>query len=290
VPASFCGVFGIKPTFGLVPRSPGFFPPSWGSLAHTGPIARNVADAALMLEVIAGFDRRDAVSLPQPGRSFAAEPGRLDGLTIASTPDWGFAPVDPEVRESFMAALDVLADLGAEIVPFSGTIDPNVLDEVLKPIGYTEQAAAVMGRDADLLQLSEAEFRAVVEQGGTYRGVDYVAALHRRALLRNELLGPFASCDLIVTPTVAVTAFEAGEIGCDTIDGKAVDKHLGWSPFSWPVNLAGLPAASIPCGFDTGGMPIGLQMIGAPLAEDVIIRVAAAFEAQQPFADRRPSL
>jgi len=89
---------------------------------------------------------------------------------------------------------------------------------------------------------------------------------------------------------VAVTAFEAGEIGCDTIDGQPVDKHLGWSPFSWPVNLAGLPAATIPCGFDSDGMPIGLQLIGAPLGEDVIIRAAAAFEAERPFTDKRPSL
>ncbi len=282
VPSSFCGVFGIKPTFGLVPRAPGFFPPSWGSLAHTGPIARNVADMALMLEVIAGFDARDAVSLPQPPRHFPAEPGSLAGLRVAGTPDWGFAPVDPQVRAAFVSALDALADLGVTIVELDIAFDPDVLEMVLQPIGYTEQAAAVITREPKLLALSESEFRAVVERGSKYRGTDYVQALHRRATLRNRLLAWLADCDLLVTPTVAVTAFRAGEIGVEEIDGQPVDKHLGWSPFSWPVNLAGLPAATIPCGFDAEDLPIGVQLIGNPLAEDTIIRAAAAFEAARP--------
>ena len=288
VPSSFCGVFGIKPTFGLVPRPPGLFPPSWGSLAHTGPIAGTVADAALMLEVIAGFDRRDAVSLPQPPRRFDVAAGRLDGLRIAVTPDWGFAPVDPDVRAAFDAAIDALADLGARVAETTVTLDEDVLENVLKPIGYTEQAAAVAGRSAEDMALSEAEFRAVVERGRAYGGTDYVAALHRRATLRNTLLAAFAECDLIATPTVAVTAFAAGNLGRGEVGGREVDRHLGWSPFSWPVNLAGLPAASVPCGFDRDGMPVGLQLIGAPLAEDVIIRAAAAFEAARPWRDRRP--
>jgi aspartyl-tRNA(Asn)/glutamyl-tRNA(Gln) amidotransferase subunit A len=182
VPASFCGVFGIKPTFGLVPRSPAFFPPSWGSLAHTGPIARTVADAALMLEVIAGFDARDAVSLPQPSRRFLTEPGSLDGLRIAFTPDWGYASVHPEVRASFAAAIDTLADCGAALVPVSKGLDPDLLQRVLQPIGFTEQAAAVASRPPEVLALSEPEFCAVVAQGRSYSGTDYVEALHRRAV------------------------------------------------------------------------------------------------------------
>lgn len=290
VPASFCGVFGIKPTFGLVPRSPAFFPPSWGSLAHTGPIARTVADAALMLEVVAGFDARDAVSLPQPPRHFPTEPGSLSGLRVAFTPDWGYAAVHPEVRASFAAAIDALADCGAEIVPVTAGLDPDLLQRVLQPIGFTEQAAAVASRTPEMLALSEPEFRAVVAQGRGYSGTDYVEALHRRALLRNTLLGLFADCDVVATPTVAVTAFTAGDIGVDRIDGRDVNKHLGWSPFSWPVNLAGLPAASVPCGFDSAGLPIGLQLMGPMLGEPVLFRVAAAFEAARPWTDRRPQI
>lgn len=290
VPASFCGVFGIKPTFGLVPRSPAFFPPSWGSLAHTGPIARTVADAALMLEVIAGFDARDAVSLPQPSRQFSTEIGSLQGLRIAFTPDWGYAPLHPEVRKAFATAIDTLSDCGAEIVPVAKGLDPDLLERVLQPIGFTEQAAAVASRSSEVLALSEPEFRAVVAQGRRYVGTDYVEALHRRALLRNQLLGLFADCDVVATPTVAVTAFAAGDIGTGEIAGHAVDKHLGWSPFSWPVNLAGLPAASLPCGFDSAGLPIGLQLMGPMLGEPVLFRVSAAFEAARPWANRRPPM
>ncbi len=290
VPASFCGVFGIKPTFGLVPRSPAFFPPSWGSLAHTGPIARTVADAALMLEVIAGFDARDAVSLPQPSRHFSTEPGSLQGLRIAFTPDWGYASVHPEVRTAFAAAVDTLADCGATIMPVPKGLDPDLLQRVLQPIGFTEQAAAVASRPPEVLALSEPEFRAVVAQGRSYSGTDYVEALHRRALLRNSLIGLFSDCDVVATPTVAVTAFAAGDVGVDQIDGREVNKHLGWSPFSWPVNLAGLPAASVPCGFDFGGLPIGLQLMGPMLGEPVLFRVAAAFEAVRPWANHRPPI
>jgi aspartyl-tRNA(Asn)/glutamyl-tRNA(Gln) amidotransferase subunit A len=290
VPSSFCGVFGIKPTFGLVPRSPSFFPPSWGSLAHTGPIAWTVADAALLLEVIAGYDQRDAVSLPVEPRRFDPTPGLLDGLKIGVSADFGYAAVDPDVRAAFAAAVDVLADLGAEIVPVAPGFGPEILENVLQPIGFTEQATAVMGRDAEILALSEAEFRGVVAKGNTFRGTDYVAALHRRSQLRGRFLDMFKTVDALATPTVAVTAFAAGTIGVGEIDGRTVDRHLGWSPFSWPINLAGLPAASVPCGFDRDGLPIGLQVVAPWLDEGVIVRIAAAFEAKKPWAGKRPSL
>src|SRR5260221_5278781 len=150
VPSSFCGVFGIKPTFGLVPRAPGFFPPSWASLAHTGPITRSVADAALLLEVIAGHDIRDGGSLPMPRPHFDAAPTPLGGLRIAASEDLGFAAVDPAVRSAFRSALDVLGALGAEISKDHPGLDPEVLEHVLKPIAFTEQAAAVAERDATL--------------------------------------------------------------------------------------------------------------------------------------------
>jgi aspartyl-tRNA(Asn)/glutamyl-tRNA(Gln) amidotransferase subunit A len=290
VPASFCGVFGIKPTFGLVPRAPGFFPPSWGSLAHTGPIGWTVADVALMLEVIAGYDRRDAVSLPQPARTFDATPGSLAGLRIGVSEDFGHAPVAPDVRAAFAAAVDAFADAGAEIQPVAVGFGADILETVLQPIGYTEQATAALERDAASLALSEPEFRAVVAKGRGYRGTDYMAATHRRAQLRGRFLALFGTVDALVTPTVAVTAFAAGTLGVDTVDGTAVDRHLGWSPFSWPINLSGLPAASVPCGFDRDGLPIGLQVVAPWLGEPTIIRIAAAFEAARPWADRRPSL
>ncbi len=288
VPCSFCGVFGLKPTYGLVPRSPGFFPPSWPSLAHTGPIARSVSDAALLLGVIAGHDRRDPGSLPIAGRSFAAKPRRLDGVRIGFSPDLGYAAVAGDVRAAFKHAIDALADLGAELTAADPGVDPDVLEEVLQPIAFTEQAASIAARDPALLAQSDQEYRDVIAKGRTYSGVDYMRATHRRMILRGRFVDLFRRVDILVTPTVAVTAFAAGTIGVDQIDGRKVDRHLGWSPFTWPINLAGLPAATIPCGCDQDGLPIGLQIVARWLGEDTILSVAAAFEQARPRANAWP--
>lgn len=290
VPSSFCGVFGLKPTFGLVSRAPGFSPPSWASLAHTGPIARSVADAALLLEVIAGYDARDAASLPLAPRRFDAGRRSLAGLQIGYSLDFGHAAVDPAVRAAVLAAVDVIADLGATIVPIDPGIDPEALDRILKPIAFAEQAGSVGSRtEADFAE-SDPDFVAVLQAGRRHQAVAYVEASHRRSALRARFHDMFKSVDALLTPTVAVTAFAAGTIGVDRIDGRAVDRHLGWSPFTWPMNLAGLPAASIPCGVDAAGLPIGLQIVAPWLGEPLILRIAASFEAVRPWAQRRPSL
>jgi len=289
VPASFCGVFGIKPTFGLVPRAPGFFPPSWASLAHTGPIGRTVRDVALLLEIIAGYDIRDAASLPVAPRRMDVTPGSLKGLRIAFTPDLGFAAVSPDVRAAFSSAVETLAELGAEMVSDPTGIDPEALERTIKPIAYTEQAAAIMGREEALLSRSDLDYNTVIARGRDYRGTEYVDAMHRRTQLRYRFVELFRRADLLVTPTVAVTAFAAGTLGVDKIDERPVDSHLGWSPFSWPINLAGLPAATIPCGSDSDGLPIGLQLVAPWLQEQRIFRVAAAFEAARPWLDQWPA-
>lgn len=288
VPSAFCGVFGLKPTYGLVPRSPGFFPPSWPSLAHTGPIARTVGDAALLLGVIAGHDGRDPASLPLPRRSYSAQPRQLDGVRIGFSADLGYAAIMPDVGAAFRQAVDALADCGADIVAANPEIDPDILQDVLQPIALTEQAAAVSGRTPAQLARSEPEYRDVIAKGQTYSGVDYMVATHRRMMLRGRFDNLFRKVDALVTPTVAVTAFAAGTIGIGEIDGRKVDPHLGWSPFSWPINLAGLPAATVPCGCDRDGLPIGVQIVAPRLSEDTILSIAAAFEDARPWADAWP--
>ena len=290
VPSSFCGVVGLKPTFGLVPRSPGFSPPSWASLAHTGPIARTVADTALLLEVIAAHDLRDAASLPIGSRSFDVNPGRLDGLKIGTSVDLGFAAVDADVRKAFLSASETLAGLGAGLVSDCLALAPDMLDRILKPIAYTEQAAAVANRDSEALAASDDDYRDVIACGSTYSGVDYMEASYRRSALRSSFLDLFQKVDALVTPTVAVTAFRAGKLGVDRVADTAVDRHLGWSPFSWPINLTGLPAATVPCGFDGNGLPIGLQIVAPWLGEALILQIAAAFERARPWAQFRPRL
>ncbi|MEH2516346.1 Asp-tRNA(Asn)/Glu-tRNA(Gln) amidotransferase A subunit family amidase [Bradyrhizobium sp. AZCC 1610] len=230
---------GIKPTFGLVPRSPGFSPPSWASLAHTGPIARTVADAALLLEAVSTHDLRDAASLPVPARSFDATAAKLDGIRIGSSVDFGYAAVAPDIRKAFQSAVETLGSLDASIVPDCVQFEPDMLDRILKPIAYTEQAAAVSARGANALMASDSDYRDVVTKGASYSGIEYVEAGYRRNGLRTSFLEIFGKVDAIVTPTVAVTAFAAGALGVDGvdgIDGVPVDRHLGWSPFSWPIN------------------------------------------------------
>ena len=284
VPSAFCGVIGLKPTFGLVPRSPGFSPPSWASLAHTGPIARSAADAALLLSVIAGHDVRDAGSLPVSGLAYTAKAQSLKGLAVAASVDFGYAPVDPEVRRAFGAALDVLRRLGAEIREDAIELPSDILEATLKPIAFAEQAAAVAARDAADFAQSEERYREVIQRGRGVSAVEYIVAGYRRGDLRALFIELFKSSAVLVTPTVAVPAFKAGTLGVDTIDGHAVDPHLGWSPFTWPINLTGLPAATIPCGFSRNGLPIGLQIIAPWLEEQRILTFAAGLEeAMGPF-------
>jgi len=290
VPASFCGVVGLKPSFGLVPRSPGFAPPPWASLAHTGPIARTVGDVALMLSVIAGYDVRDAGSLPVSSADYAARLDDSGDLRVVFSPDLGYAPVSPDVAKAVKAAVDALAKAGVRIETAKIALDPDSLDGILRPIAFTEQAAAVGKRSAVELEQSEPEYAQVIDRGRQYSGTDYIAATYRRGALREKFRLLFDSCDLLVTPTVATTAFAAGTLGVDTIDGSKVDGHLGWSPFTWPMNLAGLPALTVPCGFDRDGLPIGLQIVGPWLGEDRVLRLAALFEKIRPWGGTRPSV
>jgi len=286
VPASFCGVFGLKPTFGRVPRGPGFGPPPWASLAHTGPIARTVADAALALGIISGYDARDPASFVFPPAADAAD---VATLRIGVSPDLGYAPTDPDVAAAFAAAVARLADQGLAVAPAPIALDADSLEGILKPIAFTEQAAAAAGRSPQELALSEKEFRAVVDDGGRTRGVDYVAAGYRRGAMRETFRALFDDFDVLLTPTVAVTAFAAGTLGVDRVAGHAVDGHLGWSPFTWPMNLSGLPAATVPCGFDRDGLPIGMQIVAPWFREDRILALAAFFEGIAPWAEARPA-
>jgi aspartyl-tRNA(Asn)/glutamyl-tRNA(Gln) amidotransferase subunit A len=244
---------------------------------------------ALLLEVIAGHDARDAASLPVGRRCFDTTPGRLDGIRIAFTLDLGFAAVSPDVRRAFANAVEVFTDLGAELQADDPGLDPEVLERTIRPIAYTEQAAAVMERDAQALARSDRDYQELIARGRNYRGIEYVEALHRRTMLRGQFLKLFQRAQALITPTVSVTAFAAGTLGVKKIEDRAVDPHLGWSPFSWPINLAGLPAATIPCGFDRDGLPIGLQIVAPWLEEGLIFRLAAAFEATGISSGRWPT-
>lgn len=289
VPSSFCGVFGLKPTFGLVSRAPGFFPPSWGSLAHTGPITRSVADAALTLKTIAGYDMRDGASLNMTLPAYERL-GTTAPLKFAISPDFGYAAVDPEVAAAFSTVSADLVAAGGTWVDAAPILDSDILTRILKPIAFTEQASSVGERaDAAFFQ-SDAEFRQVIAEGRRFSGLDYMAATHLRSKLRGQFVELFSKADLLLTPTVAVTAFAAGTLGVDNVDGRDVDAHLGWSPFTWPINLVGVPAVTVPCGFDSAGLPIGMQIVAPWGREDLLLAAAATLERIRPWSTIRPTL
>ena len=209
---------------------------------------------------------------------------------IAASADFGYAAVAPDVRAAFARALAVLEDCGARIAADQIALDREILERTLKPIAFVEQAAAVAHKTGDELADCDADYRDVVAAGRRFSGIDYVEAGYRRTQARAAFASLFTRVDALVTPTVAVTAFGAGELGVAMVDGSPVDPHLGWSPFSWPINLAGLPAATVPCGFDRDGLPIGLQIIAPWLDEPTIFKIAAAFEEAQPWAGTWPEM
>jgi aspartyl-tRNA(Asn)/glutamyl-tRNA(Gln) amidotransferase subunit A len=196
--------------------------------------------------------------------------------------------VASDVRTAFKHAIDALADLGTDVTAAEPGVDPDLLEGVLKPIAFTEQAAATSARGPALFAGSDQDYRDVIAKGRTYSGVDYMVATHRRMIMRGRFADLFRNIDALVTPSVAVTAFAAGTIGVDEIDGRKIDRHLGWSPFTWPINLAGLPAATVPCGWDHDRLPIGMQIVAPWLAEDTILSIAAAFEQAHPWTQVWP--
>jgi Asp-tRNA(Asn)/Glu-tRNA(Gln) amidotransferase A subunit family amidase len=278
IPASFCGVVGHKPSFGLVPKEPGF--KGWKSLSVDGPLATSVRDAALMLSVIAGPSASDDTTVPVDVGDVvgsAVSPGSLDGLRIAYSADLGFAPVDTSVRAAFAAAVSVLASLGATMIPAGPALgDPTALwNTIALAEGYASEGPLL----ASWRSRMSAGTAAIVEAGASISAGTYVDALHERNAYSAAWARFFASFDVLVTPTMQMTAFPLGQLRPETIEGRPVDPFFDdWCTLCLPANLAGLPATSVPAGTDSDGLPIGLQVLGPRWSDALTLRVAAAFE------------
>ena len=284
IPASFCGVYGLKPTQGRVPRSGRL--PTWNPFAQSGPIVRTVRDAALLLQVLAGPDRRDPGSLrEQPPDFLAALDLGVRGLRLAWSPDLGYAAVDAEVVETTARAARLFEELGCRVE------EPGIaLHEPFPPFN-TIFAANTYAAYGHLLESHGDQLtdyaRNVMEIGLTVSGADFSRALRAVEEMRAQLTDLLEEYDLLLTPTLAVAAFPV-EQRPRTIGGREVDPRWGFFPFTFPFNMAGQPAASIPCGFSDQGLPIGLQIVGRRGEETTVLRASAAFEAARPWAERRP--
>ncbi|WP_456424981.1 amidase [Rhodocaloribacter sp.] len=287
VPASCCGVFALKPHFGRVPFWPRF--DGWATLNHEGPLARSVRDAAAMLDVMAGPDDRDRLSLPPaPGPFLAACDGDLGGLRIAWSPTLGYGRVDPGVRALCEAAARVFEDLGAHVEEaspgldkpeflFTGTALPRLLVQFERdlPEGFAERL------DPDLTL-----FLPFVE-GMSLR--DAIQCEFGAYAMWDRLAPFFARYDLLLTPVMAAPPHLSGQFGPRTIDGAPIESAL--EPFfTYPFNLTGQPAASVPAGFTGDGLPVGLQIVGRRFDEATVLRASARYEEARPWAGHWPDL
>lgn len=287
IPAALCGVVGVKASMGRVPlypgcrdtRYPGFS--SWESLEHIGPLGRTVADAALLLSVIAGPDPRDRLSIPTDDVDWpvAARPlgdTALGRLRIGFSADWGYTPVDPAVRAVARGAADVLAeDLGCRVEPVVAPWDDPA--DVFEALVALESDLTGMRQMADRLGPS---VTSMLEQRWTAER--FTDALTARKRLCNAMWPLMREYDVLLTPTLAGPAPTADATCVTVIDGQPAGPQA-WNAFTYIANLTGQPAVSLPAGFDADGMPVGVQLIGRHLGDEVLLRLSAAFEAVVRF-------
>ncbi|MBT3172794.1 MAG: amidase, partial [Rhodospirillaceae bacterium] len=294
IPASFSGLVGIKASMGRVPLWPGTKDEtlpgvsSWESLECIGPLSRTVADSALMLSVISGPDMRDRRTLPKAEFDWMdCLNGDLKGLRVAYSADWGYAAVDPEVRQIVGDAVKVFeSELGCTVEE----ADPGWDD----PFGAFWGLVAA---ETDLVGM-----RKIVEEHGhhmTPHLVDFINTPWTAEMLTNAVMARkgvanksaefMANYDLLLTPTLTVPAFPVHIQGVEKIDGQIVHPFQ-WLSFTLPFNMTGQPAASVPAGFTKSGLPVGLQIVGRHLDDPAVMRACANFEKARPWADKWPAL
>ena len=285
IPSSFCGIYGLKPSWGLIPQ----YPASAVELfSHLGPMTRTVADSALMLNIMAGADPRDRLSFPTETDYLASLEGGIAGLRVAWSPDLGYALIDPEVRDIVAKAALRFEELGCHVEE----AHPD-LEDPWESIVHVIWASAFAGlhlHDLDAVrdQIDPGLVR-VIEQGLQLSGAEVAIAYARRNDYYHAWRQFMERYDLLLTPTLPVTAFTTGDDYPGEIDGQPTT-YLSWTAFTYPFNITGQPAATVPCGFASDGLPVGLQIVGRWRDDVTVLRASAAFEALAPWADQRPPL
>lgn len=287
IPASFCGTVGLKPTFGRISRA-GIVPHSW-SLDHAGPLTRCVEDAAIMLQLLAGKDSADPTTAAAPAPDYRASLAKASaaGLRVAVVRNHFFGRNDPEVETAVEHSIAWFAGNGAEVRDVQL---PN-LAYGLGAIFAIELASSAAYHDVALREGRTAHYaadvRGLVEMGRLVTGADLLKAEQFRRVLIEDFLRVLDDADVILGPTEPVTAPRVGEPHVAVAGGDESALAATWR-LTYPYNLTGLPAITLPCGFDAAGLPIGLQIAARPFAEAVVLRAAAAYEAAHDWKERRP--
>ncbi|MFH1135050.1 MAG: amidase family protein [Pseudomonadota bacterium] len=287
IPASYSGCFGLKPSFGRIPFGPGALI-SLGKAAVFGPLTRTVRDAALYLDLTAGYHPRDPDSLPPAGLSFETELDHFPRkLRIAYSPDLGYARVAREVADLCADAVRAFSDLGHEVELWTdGLTDVAAGWAVL----VNMELYSWVHRDFQAMKgRMNRTLAAALEMAGSYTLADLITAQESRSLLNRELEGLFDRFDLLLTPTMPTTAFAAQGPPPAEIDGRPIPL-LGAVAFTYPFNLSGHPAASVRAGLTSQGLPVGLQIVGPRHRDDLVLQASRAFEQARPWNDIWPEL
>ncbi|MFD9817203.1 amidase [Streptomyces sp. NPDC059080] len=276
VPAALNGVVGLKPTYGLVPRR-GVTPLSW-SLDHVGPLTRTVADAALVLQELTGPGSAPVPPLPE---------GDLTGLRIGVPDTYYFDRVSPEVEAAVRAALDRMAGLGATLVAV-GTPMARYVQAVHWGLMVPEATAYHEATLRASPELYGPDVRVLLEAGTTVSAGDHLRARRAQRLMREAWIRLFAQVDVVAAPTVPMTATEVGRSTVSWPDGTTESVSDACVRLCAPANITGIPALTLPVGQDSAGLPIGMQLMGPPLGEPVVLRVGHAYAAR--YGDGVPAV
>lgn len=296
LPASFCGVVGFKPTFGRIAHYPAARANEL--VSHIGPMARSVADCALLFHACAGYDRRDPWSVPPPTTSQTSTTspntqasndgptGRRDlrGLRVAWAPTLGGIPADPEAITATRRTVQHIATLGAAVDQV--TPDLAGASDILDTLYGSAQAAMHGTRPVAEKAQMDQDLVGYAEQHLDLSANQYLAAVEARQALVDTLRRFFDGYDLLVTPTCAVLPFELGQVNPPTVAGVKPG-HLDWT-LCYPFNFSGQPAISLPAGLSTTGLPIGVQLVGRKHADELVLAAAAAIEQIAPWCDTWP--
>jgi aspartyl-tRNA(Asn)/glutamyl-tRNA(Gln) amidotransferase subunit A len=279
IPASFCGVVGLKPSFGLIPWYPSSGVPLF---AHHGVLSRTVSDAATFLDVLAGPDPRDPLSISERPDVFSSAIDSIDlrGLKIGWSPRLKDASVEPEVAELVASAVSVFTELGCTVEEVEPDFDdPYPILDVIWSVGHATRHRHDLEEVRDLL---DPGLLPVIEAGLERSGVDVGAAMFARSEYIENMRQFMASYDILLTPTVPIEAFSAGADQPGSVAGRTTE-YLSWTPFTYPFNITGQPAVSVPCGCTLAGLPVGLQIVGQWRDDAQVLKVAAAFEVARPW-------
>jgi len=285
-PASLCGIYGLKPTFGRIPVYPKNGVQGY-SISHHGPLTRYIEDAALMLDVMKGFHEFDRDSLPDDNISYTEHLDELPKtLKIAFSLDMGIAKVvHPDVERAVSNAVTELEQFGWTIeTPKMKIKNPVLAFNTIFTALYAADLAPKLKKWRDKMEPSLVKF---IEAGLSFPATALLKAFKQRKVFHEKFNKFMKDYDILITPTVAIPAFKLGIDYPAEIDGKNVSP-TGWQPYAPPFNLTGNPAASIPCGFSKDGLPIGMQIVGHRYEDLLVLQVSKAFQDVAPWQDKKP--